>query len=101
MKVVSDLVSAGYLESVRGRHGGIRLARPPGQINVGALIRHTEEDFELVECSSCLIASACGLTSMLDEALAAFLEVLNGYTLADVLARQPDFSRFLHQTAKS
>ena len=100
-KVVSDLVSAGYLDSVRGRHGGIRLARPPGQINVGALIRHTEQDFELVECSSCLIASACGLTSMLDEALAAFLEVLNGYTLADVLARQPDFSRFLHQTAKS
>lgn len=66
MKVVSDLVSAGYLDSVRGRHGGIRLARPPGQINVGALIRHTEQDFELVECSSCLIASACGLTSMLD-----------------------------------
>lgn len=101
MKVVSDLVSAGYLDSVRGRHGGIRLARPPGQINVGALIRHTEQDFELVECSSCLIASACGLTSMLDEALAAFLEVLNGYTLADVLARQPDFSRFLHQKTTS
>ena len=60
-----------------------------------------EEDFELVECSSCLIASACGLTSMLDEALAAFLEVLNGYTLADVLARRPDFSRFLHQKAIS
>jgi Rrf2 family nitric oxide-sensitive transcriptional repressor len=95
------VVSAGYLESVRGRHGGIRLARPPEQINVGALIRHTEEDFELVECSSCLIASACGLTSMLDEALAAFLEVLNGYTLADVLARRPDFSRFLHQKATS
>ena len=101
MKVVSDLVSAGYLESVRGRRGGIRLARPPEQINVGALIRHTEEDFELVECSSCLIASACGLTSMLDEALAAFLEVLNGYTLADVLEPQPASSGILLQKATS
>lgn len=96
MKVVSDLVNAGYLEGVRGRHGGIRLARPPAEINVGALIRHTEEDFELVECGSCLIAPACGLTSVLDEALSAFLRVLDVYTLADVLARRGDFSKFLH-----
>lgn len=74
MKVVSDLVNAGYLESVRGRHGGIRLARPPSEISVGTLIRHTEEDFELVECSSCLIVPACGLTSVLDEALSALSE---------------------------
>lgn len=100
MKVVSDLVNAGYLESVRGRHGGIRLARPPSEISVGTLIRHTEEDFELVECSSCLIAPACGLTSVLDEALSAFLRVLDVYTLADLLARQGDFSKFLHPAPK-
>lgn len=96
MKVVSDLVNAGYLESVRGRHGGIRLARSPSEIMVGSLIRHTEDDFDLVECGSCLIAPACGLTSMLDEALAAFLQVLDGYSLADALARKGDFAHLLN-----
>lgn len=96
MKVVSDLVSAGYLESVRGRNGGIRLARPASKINVGALLRHTEDDFDLVGCGSCIIAPACGLTSMLEEAVEAFLAVLDGYSLADVLARKGDFSHLLH-----
>ncbi|RIV89727.1 Rrf2 family transcriptional regulator [Aurantiacibacter xanthus] len=96
MKVVSDLVSAGYVESVRGRGGGIRLGRPPSEINVGALIRHTEDDFDLVGCGACIIAPACGLTSVLDEAMAAFLAVLERYTLADVLARKGDFSHLLH-----
>lgn len=99
MKVVNDLVNAGYLESVRGRHGGIRLARPPAQINVGALVRHTEDDFDLVDCGSCLIASACGLTSVLDEALLAFFKVLDGYSLADVLARRGDFSHLLRSVS--
>ena len=95
MKVVNDLVNAGYLESVRGRYGGIRLARPPSEINVGALIRHTEDGFDLVDCGSCLIAPACGLSSVLDEALLAFLRVLDGYSLADVLAHRGDFSHLL------
>ncbi len=101
MKVVSDLVGSGFLTSVRGRKGGIRLARPPGEINVGALIRHTEDDFDLVGCSSCIIAPACGLTSVLDEALTAFLSVLDRYSLADVLARKGDFSYFLFEDEKS
>lgn len=96
MKIVNDLVNAGYLESVRGRNGGIRLARAAEKINVGALIRHTEDDFDLVECNSCLIAPACGLTSVLDEALQAFLEVLDGYSLTDVLARRGDFAHLLN-----
>lgn len=95
MKVVSDLVGAGYVESVRGRRGGIRLARSPEQILIGPLVRHTEADFDLVECGSCLIAPACGLTSMFDEALTAFLAVLDGYSLADALARKGDFSHLL------
>lgn len=96
MKVVSDLVHEGYLESVRGRAGGIRLAREAGLINVGKLIRHTEDDFDLVGCSDCIIAPACGLTGMLDEALEAFLAVLDSYSLADVLARKGDFLHLLH-----
>lgn len=95
MKVVNDLVNAGYLEGVRGRSGGIRLAMPTHRINVGELVRHTEGDFDLVGCGSCLIAPACGLTDVLDEALTAFLDVLDRYSLADVLARKGDFSKLL------
>ncbi|AJA08506.1 BadM/Rrf2 family transcriptional regulator [Sphingopyxis fribergensis] len=96
MKVVNDLVNAGYLESVRGRYGGIRLARPASEINVGTVVRHTEDDFELAGCGACIIAPACGLTSILDEALSAFLATLDRYSLADVLARKGDFSYLLH-----
>jgi len=87
MKVVNDLVNAGYLASARGRFGGIRLARPPAEINVGAVIRHTEDGFDLVDCSDCVIAPACGLTGALRQALAAFLAVLDDYTLADLIMK--------------
>lgn len=93
MKVVHDLGKAGYVSSVRGRMGGIRLARPAEEIRVGAVVRHTEEGFDLVDCGSCVIAPACGLTGVLKEALAAFMTVLDNYTLADLLARRGDFLR--------
>ena len=92
MKVVNDLVNAGYVASVRGRFGGIRLARPPVEINVGTVIRHTEDGFDLVDCGSCIIAPACGLTGALAEALAAFMAVLDGYSLEDLLAKRADFA---------
>lgn len=96
MKVVNDLVNAGYLKSVRGRSGGIRLARPPSEINIGALVRHTEDDFDLVGCGTCIIAPACGLTCVFDEALQSFLSVLDSYSLADVLNKRGDFSYLLN-----
>ena len=92
MKVVSDLVNAGYLVSVRGRFGGVRLARPPDQINVGAVVRHTEDGFDLVDCGSCIIAPACGLTGALHQALAAFMKVLDGYTLENLMNKRLDMS---------
>ena len=92
MKVVNDLVNADYLESVRGRFGGVRLARPAAEINVGAVVRHTEEGFDLVDCGSCVIAPACGLTSALAEALAAFMKVLDAYTLEDLLKKRQAFA---------
>jgi Rrf2 family nitric oxide-sensitive transcriptional repressor len=95
MKVVHDLRKAGYLESVRGRSGGIRLARPAGEINVGTVVRHTEEGFDLVDCGSCIIAPACGLTGVLGEALRAFMRVLDGYTLADLVHSRADALRAL------
>ena len=92
MKVVSDLVGAGYLDSVRGRSGGVRLARPPAEINVGAVVRHTEDGFDLVDCGSCVIAPACGLTGALAQALSAFMKVLDGYTLENLTSRRMDLA---------
>ena len=85
MKVVHDLRKTGYVGATRGRTGGIRLARPASEITVGEVIRHTEGGFDLVDCGSCVIAPACALTGALHEALAAFMAVLDGYTLADLV----------------
>ncbi|HQS96562.1 MAG: Rrf2 family transcriptional regulator [Novosphingobium sp. 17-62-19] len=90
MKVVHDLGKAGFVASVRGRLGGIRLAQPPGEIIIGSVVRHTEDGFDLVDCGSCIIAPACGATGVLREALAAFMAVLDSYTLDDLLARRVD-----------
>jgi Rrf2 family nitric oxide-sensitive transcriptional repressor len=90
MKVVHDLRKEGYVAAVRGRSGGIRLGRPAAEINVGAIVRHTEEGFDLVECGTCLIAPACGLTGVLNEALRAFMATLDGYSLADLVASRAE-----------
>jgi len=92
-KVVLMLSKQGYLESMRGHGGGFRLGLPTEQINLGALIRATETDFALVECfnpnSGCRIASRCVLPGILDEALRAFLKVMDQYSLQDI-ALQPE-----------
>ncbi|MDH7640500.1 Rrf2 family transcriptional regulator [Sphingomonas oryzagri] len=90
MKVVQDLGKAGYVATQRGRGGGIRLARPAIDINLGAVVRHTEEGFDLVDCDDCLIAPACSLPRVLNEAVQAFLAVLDRYTLEDILVRRRD-----------
>ena len=95
MKMAHDLGKVGYVEGVRGRTGGIRLARPADKINVGAVVRQMEDGFELVECGECAIAPACDLTRVLDEALAAFMAVLDRHTLADLLKRQTKLLRLL------
>jgi len=98
MKVVHQLNLKGYIETVRGKNGGMRLRRQPSSINIGALVRDTEPDFNLVECFSannqCCITPVCDLQSMLREALKAFLTTLDAYTLADVV-RQPQQSQLL------
>lgn len=100
MKVVHDLGRAGYVSSVRGRFGGIRLARAPEEINVGEVVRRTEEGFDLVDCDSCIIAPACGFTGILNEALRAFMAVLDGYTLADLVSRKEDLTQlFMREPA--
>ncbi len=101
MKVVNELARSGYVETVRGRFGGIRLGKAPEEINVGALVRHTEDGFDLVDCGSCVIAPACGLTGVLKEALSAFLGVLDRYTLADLMTKRENLGRLLAQMSSS
>lgn len=93
MKVVQDLGQSGYVETVRGRHGGIRLRKPAADINLGALIRHTEKHFEVVDCPNCLIAPACQMTNVFVQATRAFLAVLDQYTLADMMSRRHQLHR--------
>jgi Rrf2 family nitric oxide-sensitive transcriptional repressor len=99
MKVVNILTKTGYLKGVRGRTGGFTLARPPEQINLGAVIRETEPDFALVECfaagNQCVITGSCRLPNVLNEALGAFVATLDRYTLADLMLTERDF-RPLH-----
>jgi len=91
MKVVHQLGVAGYVETIRGKKGGLRLARPAAAINLGELVRRIEPDLALVPCfaadAACAIQPACALQRVLGEALAAFLGVLDDYVLADLLAR--------------
>jgi Rrf2 family nitric oxide-sensitive transcriptional repressor len=95
MKVVHDLRKEGFVESVRGRSGGMRLARAPADINIGEVVRHTEEGFDLVECGSCIIAPACALTGVLNEALNGFMAVLDRHTLGDLVTNRADALRQL------
>ena len=85
MKVVQQLAREGFISSTRGRGGGIRLGMPAEKIRVGAVVRVTEPDMDLAECGTCVIRGVCGLTSVFSRASAAFLNVLDEYTLADVI----------------
>src|SRR5690606_36414577 len=87
----------GYLETVRGKGGGMRLAKNPEDINVGTVVRHLEPDFGLVQCfdnpGACRLSGQCELTSILRRALAAFMNELDQQTLRDLLsASAPPFS---------
>jgi Rrf2 family nitric oxide-sensitive transcriptional repressor len=89
-KVIQRLTQAGLVDAARGRGGGLKLARQPGEIGIGAVLRLTEPDFAMAECMStepgrCAIAGACGLQTALSEALAAWFAVLDRHTLADAI----------------
>lgn len=101
MKVVHQLNKKGYIETIRGKKGGMRLHMAPNEINVGVLVRETEHDLSIVECHSsnnaCKISPVCGLQPVFKEALQAFLAVLDRYTLKDVMKdkHQPQLLRLL------
>lgn len=101
MKVVQQLARLGYVESIRGAGGGIRLHAPPERINLGQLVRDMEPDFALVECmrpdNACVIAPVCRLPALLYRATDAFLAEFDACTLADLLpqAIRPDMAALL------
>lgn len=88
MKVVHDLSLKGFINTSRGKHGGMRLAREPDQIVIGDVVRQMEPHFNIVECFSedhgpCRVVPVCSLKAVLDDALEQFLVHLDGFTLAD------------------
>lgn len=90
VKVINQLVKLGYVQSQRGKHGGIWLAVPAQSINVGQVIRALESNLDGIDCDSpaCHIQPICQLKKALREAMAAFLAVMDGYTLADLLVNR-------------
>ena len=95
MKLVTELVTKGFVDGARGKGGGLRLARAATRIGLGDVVRHMEPSFALVECfgggKDCVIAPRCRLKGVLHEALAAFLATVDRYTLADLMLNPADF----------
>jgi Rrf2 family transcriptional regulator, nitric oxide-sensitive transcriptional repressor len=90
MKIAHQLGVAGYIETVRGRRGGLRLAKPAEAISLGEVVRHTEPDMAIVMCfepidAHCAIRPSCVLRRALERARVAFVEVLDSYTLRDLV----------------
>lgn len=100
VKVVHQLGIHGYVDSSRGRSGGLTLARAPDQIRIGDVVRQTEPNFKLVECfdmqtNTCPIAPVCALKGALAEAQRQFMAVLDRYTLADVVGNAAELKTLL------
>lgn len=100
VKVVHNLGNMGYIATTRGRGGGMVLALAPESVNIGEVVRKTEPDFDLVECfdketNTCPISPACALIKALKVARSAFLDVLDKYTLADVVANRSELAVYL------
>jgi Rrf2 family nitric oxide-sensitive transcriptional repressor len=100
VKVVGRLAELGYVQTVRGKGGGVRLARRPQQIVVGEIVRVMEAELGVVEClkaggGGCAISPACRLKSIMRDATGKFLAELDAYTLADMLKTRVPLNRLL------
>ena len=104
MKVAQRLTAEGFVESVRGRGGGLKLARPAADLNVGAIVRIIEDTGAFVECfdattNSCVVTPACGLRHVLAGAVEAFAQHLDQITVADLVPDAESFERLLEMKA--
>lgn len=100
VKVVARLAERGYVETTRGKGGGVRLARSPSEIRVGDVVRDMEAELGIVEClerggGHCVIAPGCRLKGVLAEAMQAFLATLERYTMEDLVRNRAPVARFL------
>ena len=102
MKVAQRLTAEGFVDAVRGRNGGLNLARPPRDLNVGAVVRIMEDTRTFVECfdaktNACVVTPACGLRHALAGALESFARHLDQYSIADLVPDIQSYRRFLEQ----
>jgi Rrf2 family nitric oxide-sensitive transcriptional repressor len=97
MKVANTLARTGWVETVRGRGGGMRLAVEPERLTLRRIVETLEAEFALVECfgddNRCRLTGGCGVERALGKALRAFFEELEKYTLADLATRSPALKR--------
>lgn len=99
-KVVHELNKLDLIDTVRGRYGGIRLAKPAEEINIGLVVRLLENDFVMLECfdkgqGHCVIEPGCTLKHAVNRALAAFFNVLNDYTLKDLIHNEEELRELM------
>lgn len=103
MKVAQRLVAEGFVESVRGRSGGLKLARPAAELNVGDIVRSMEDLGNFVECfnastNQCVVTPACGLSKVFAGSVQAFLRHLDQFTVADLVADNGRFRSLLERS---
>jgi Rrf2 family nitric oxide-sensitive transcriptional repressor len=104
-KVTYWLKEEGYVSARRGRNGGLQLAKPADQINIGAIVRKIERQYALVECvaadgGQCKLGAICALKQALLEAQEAFYQVLDQQTLASLTQAETALTRFLTRVNK-
>ncbi len=99
-KILQPLVENGLAETVRGRNGGVRLGRPASEITLFDVVRVTEESFAMAECfeegSDCPLIDSCSLNEALRKALGAFFDVLEGYTIEQLVRTKPNIRELLN-----
>lgn len=93
VKVVHNLATYGFIQTMRGKNGGMCLARPADEINIGEVVRQTEPNFDIAECfnkesNTCVISPICALKSILGDARTSFIQTLDRYTIANALNPQ-------------
>jgi Rrf2 family transcriptional regulator, iron-responsive regulator len=99
-KIIQPLVEAGMIETLRGRNGGIRLAKPAAEITLLDVVKVTEDSFAMAECFEsgdidCPLIDACGLNVALRKALNAFFDVLSQYTIEMLVKEKPNMRALL------
>ena len=103
-KILSSLTRYGFVETIRGRKGGIQLSKPAEEIFIGDVIEKIEENFELAECFkpgevTCPLVDSCGLNRALSRALQGFFDILNEYTLADLTNQKTALHNLMAESA--